>query len=205
MTGERVDDSRRSLVAGLPLDSARQGSVALEDLGLIAKLVLVVSEIMSRNERVRLTPWELEVLQARITFDSYGEMARCLNCAPNTVKNHIVNIGRNFGVGQAERPAHPVCQAVMVAVVNDWLTTDHLPNKPLSSLTPRQTEVLPLIMKGLDNSQIADALVISPNVAKRHVGDILLDLGVTTRYQATAVGTKLAVGQIREALRETSG
>jgi two-component system NarL family response regulator len=55
---------------------------------------------------------------------------------------------------------------------------------PLSELTPRETEVLKLIAKGLTNSEISKSLSISIGTVKIHVNNILGKLGVNDRTQA---------------------
>jgi LuxR family transcriptional regulator, maltose regulon positive regulatory protein len=51
-------------------------------------------------------------------------------------------------------------------------------------LTPREREVLTLLVAGASNREIAARLVIAPNTAKRHVKHILAKLAVTNRVQA---------------------
>lgn len=51
-------------------------------------------------------------------------------------------------------------------------------------LTPRQREVLSLIVEGLDNKEIADRLGISERTARAHVSAVLERLGTTNRTQA---------------------
>ena len=64
----------------------------------------------------------------------------------------------------------------------------HVPRTvPLST---REIEVLRLIVRGLENAQIADALGISPRTAKNHVSSILTKLGVPNRIQAAVYAVR---------------
>ncbi len=55
---------------------------------------------------------------------------------------------------------------------------------PLDRLTPRETEVLRLLGKGLSNRAIAAELVVTEKTVKTHVGAVLAKLGVDGRTQA---------------------
>jgi NarL family two-component system response regulator LiaR len=54
-------------------------------------------------------------------------------------------------------------------------------------LTPREREVLALIVEGLNNPEIAERLVVSRSTAKAHVSNILSKLGVSNRAEAIAL------------------
>jgi NarL family two-component system response regulator LiaR len=54
-------------------------------------------------------------------------------------------------------------------------------------LTPREREVLALLVEGLNNPEIAERLVVSRSTAKAHVSNILSKLGVSNRAEAIAM------------------
>ncbi|MCW2541001.1 MAG: Two-component system response regulator [Frankiales bacterium] len=58
-------------------------------------------------------------------------------------------------------------------------------------LSPRETEVMKLIVRGVTNSEIAQTLVLSEKTVKNHVNRIFRKLGVTSRAGAIArwIGT----------------
>jgi DNA-binding NarL/FixJ family response regulator len=49
---------------------------------------------------------------------------------------------------------------------------------PVSSLTPREREVLALMAEGHDNATIARRLVITENAVHKHIGNVFLKLGL---------------------------
>jgi len=60
------------------------------------------------------------------------------------------------------------------------------PPTPGDDLTPREREVLALMVQGLNNVEIARRLVINRSTAKFHVSNILTKLGVAGRTEAVA-------------------
>src|SRR4030081_724902 len=56
-----------------------------------------------------------------------------------------------------------------------------------AALSPRELDILRLIVKGLDNQQIADALSITRGTVKWHVNIILRRLDVNDRTQAVVI------------------
>ena len=77
----------------------------------------------------------------------------------------------------------PAVQARLVAAAGPAL--DSIPSRPLpDGLTAREAEVLSLIAAGRTNTQIADALVISPSTVKTHINNIFAKTGISDRAQA---------------------
>ena len=61
---------------------------------------------------------------------------------------------------------------------------DHAAGGPAPDLTPRQTEVLQLLSRGLPNKAIARALGVSEGTVKVHLVAVFRSLNVSNRTEA---------------------
>ena len=61
------------------------------------------------------------------------------------------------------------------------------PKSRFETLTPREHEVMELVVKGMGNNEIADTLMIELSTTKSHVGNILSKLGVASRTEVIAL------------------
>jgi DNA-binding NarL/FixJ family response regulator len=82
----------------------------------------------------------------------------------------------------------------------------------VGELTPREREVLDLLIRGLSNPEICRELVISEATAKTHVAKILQKLGVRDRVQAVIYAYQTGLispsplsGQVAAGVGETPG
>ncbi|MFJ7999076.1 response regulator [Streptomyces sp. NPDC096310] len=86
-----------------------------------------------------------------------------------------------------------VGEALLAPSVTRRLIADFAQRRPaprtdrsqrLRGLTPRETEVLELIARGLSNLEIAGRLVVAEQTVKTHIGRVLSKLGLRDRAQA---------------------
>jgi len=80
------------------------------------------------------------------------------------------------------------------------LGVKHIPRGPREStrnnpaqLTNRQIDILVLLKEGLQNTEIADRLFISPKTVDHHVSAILSKLATNTRTKAVNEAMRLGI------------
>ncbi len=74
----------------------------------------------------------------------------------------------------------------------------NLPAPPGLDLTERELEVLALMIEGLNNTQIAGRLTVSPSTIKSHVSNILSKLGVTNRTEAVTLALRNGIATSKQ-------
>lgn len=137
-------------------------------------------DALDRYERVRL-PFEAAVVavdRAR-ALHALGRRDAAVEQAHRACAS-LRTLGASVELARAEAVVHEICG------------TDARPGRG-SGLSPRETEVLGLLTRGLSNQQIADELVLSKHTVRRHVSNIFTKLDVASRTAAVAhaLGHKL--------------
>jgi two-component system, NarL family, response regulator LiaR len=91
---------------------------------------------------------------------------------------------------RAIRAAHAGRATLSPEAAQALVETANQPPAPGLDLTEREREVLALMVEGLNNTQIAGRLTVSPSTIKSHVSNILSKLGVTSRTEAVALALR---------------
>ena len=82
----------------------------------------------------------------------------------------------------------------MRTMMKRFLTVSLVGTAAAGGLSPRELEVLALLVAGGSNREIGDALFLSPRTVQAHVANIFAKLGVHTR--AAAVGRAYELGLV---------
>ena len=175
----------------LPVASAKE---ALEVLGAMPSVHVVVTG-------VNLAPEGMTGLELARRVTQEHDIGCVVLAEPHTPENHLP-----LGALALGKPLHlPTLLYLIQHVVEDHGRTDQaLRPAPTASaaqtdapgpeadwaLTPRQRDILELLMQGMSNPEIAQVLGLSPNTVKVHLVLIFRKLGVSSRTEAVIAGLK---------------
>jgi DNA-binding NarL/FixJ family response regulator len=118
----------------------------------------------------------------------------------------LLNTGDREQATEAARAAHETAvqlgaeplQGALEALARRGrldLGADVSAERALAGLTPREVEVLRLLVEGRSNRQIAEQLFISGKTASVHVTNLMAKLGVHSRLEAAATARRLGLDQ----------
>jgi NarL family two-component system response regulator LiaR len=93
-------------------------------------------------------------------------------------------------LAQAIRAAHAGRATLSPEAAQSLVETANRPPAPGLDLTERERAVLALMVEGLNNTQIAGRLTVSPSTVKSHVSNILSKLGVSSRTEAVTLALR---------------
>ena len=126
---------------------------------------------MVMNGAVYVPPAMLGLMQRRVDY---------------VAQDTVPSVMRSAAQTQPMPGADPAAAAAASAeLVGTWASrTAAEAGQAIASLTPRQTEVLALLLKGLPNKLIARELNVSTETVKDHVAAVLRALNVNSRTQA---------------------
>ena len=93
-------------------------------------------------------------------------------------------------LAQAIRAAHAGRATLSPEAAQALIETANQSLEPGLALTEREREVLALMVDGLNNTQIAARLSVSPSTITSHVSNILAKLGVASRTEAVSLALR---------------
>jgi NarL family two-component system response regulator LiaR len=93
-------------------------------------------------------------------------------------------------LSQAIRAAYSGRLTLSGEIAQALIKEANLPPAPGQDLTDRELIVLNLMIEGLNNTQIAGRLTVSPSTVKSHVSHILSKLGVASRTEAVSLALR---------------
>lgn len=187
-----VEIARGNDVAAARICAELTQFVVADERFFLAEAALGFALLLGRANRYA-EAWQLLSMIAPLQGD-YATLKRAAELAnqwSSRIAAHEIGPERELLAWLQHLAKHPWTKAV---------TTPQAP-KPVGlhisatneTLSPREVEVLRLLIGGATNPAIAEALVISPFTAKHHVGNVLQKLGVTSRTQAAVQGKALGL------------
>jgi NarL family two-component system response regulator LiaR len=93
-------------------------------------------------------------------------------------------------LAQAIRAAHAGHSTLSPQATQSLVQAATQPPHPGHDLTERERDVLVLMVAGLNNTEIAEKLVVTSSTIKSHVSNILAKLGVASRTEAAALAVR---------------
>jgi len=143
--------------------------------------------------------------QAAVQAFSYGNVYAVARCQWRLAEA-LAGAGDREQATVAARAAHATATRLGSAPLREALEAlarrgrldlgvDLPGQRALAGLTPRELEVLRLLVEGRSNRQIAEQLFISGKTASVHVTNLLAKLGVHSRLEAAALARRFGLDQ----------
>ena len=186
-----------TVILGDP-DSAARAELA----ELLVRLECTVVEARTESELLRATRLRepaLVVLDVELGTGSASECCRALRERYGEelpivfLSEHRVDPADEVAgllLGADEYLAKPVNPDVFTARMRRMLVRSRMRGKARTSLTPRESEVLSLLVAGLATPTIAQQLCITTKTTATHIEHILVKLGAHSQAQAVAFAVR---------------
>lgn len=159
---------------GLALCADQQPDIILMDL---------MMPIMDGITATRLIRQDFPDTQV-IVLTSFGEEKLIKDVLEAGAISYLFKKISADDLAKAIRAAHKGISTYAPEVTDILVKSLQKPQSVFETLTPREREVLSLMVKGMGNYEIADALTISLSTSKSHVSSVLAKLGVASRTEA---------------------
>lgn len=187
------DDSSEG--AGRPLQlagEAENGVAAIQLCGEILPDVVLMDMVMPEMDGATATRAICEkypqVQVIALTSFKEGDLVK--NALEAGAIGYLLKDVSADELARAIRAAHAGRATLSPEAAQALVETANLPPLPGLDLTEREREVLALMVEGLNNTQIAGRLTVSPSTIKSHVSSVLSKLGVASRTEAVTLALR---------------
>jgi NarL family two-component system response regulator LiaR len=178
---------------------AQDGDAALAQADALAPDVILMDLVMPRRDGLAA----MRDLRARgatarvIVLTSFTDDERIMPAIQAGAAGYLLKNVQPAELARAVRAAHagealldPSVAARLVEAIVEQRATAPAAAPPGPELTPREHDVLALIVAGMANKRIALELGLSEKTVKAHVGHLLAKLGVADRTQAALLAVR---------------
>jgi DNA-binding NarL/FixJ family response regulator len=149
--------------------------------------VEALRELRNREARARV-----------IVFTAYDTDERILAAVRAGAQGYLLKGAPREEIFQAIRVVHAgnsLLQPIVASRLLRQVSEENTAQAGMRSLTARELDVLRLLMRGLQNKEIAADLVVTERTVKFHVSQILMKLGAGNRTEAVALANRYGLGR----------
>ena len=202
-----VDDHR---VVARSLKAYLESFPDLKVVGIATSGEELLKHLLEWNPQVvlqdLLMPGGIDGIETTRRVLQYAPGVKIVALTASTDDARMMGVLRAGAVGYVRKDAEPeVLLAAVRAVAQGKTYIDPSVSRQmlqatatLDELTPRETEVLRQLALGRSNKEIADALSISDETVKTHVGHVFSKLQVENRSQAIVQALKRGLVSLEE-------
>jgi NarL family two-component system response regulator LiaR len=171
---------------------ADSGEAAIELCGKVLPDVILMDLMMADMDgatATRLIRQQYPKVQV-VALTSFKEEQVVQNALHAGAIGYLLKDVSADELARAIRAAHAGRATLSPEAAQALVNAANQPPSPGRDLTERERVVLALMVEGLNNTQIAGRLVVSPSTIKSHVSNILSKLGVTSRTEAVTLALR---------------
>ena len=171
---------------------AESGEAAIQLCAKVLPDVVLMDMVMpgmggeAATRAIRKTYPQVQV----IVLTSFKEGALIKNALEAGAIGYLLKDVSADELARAIRAAHAGRATLSPDIAQVIVQDASQPPAPGLDLTERERAVLALMVEGLNNTQIAGRLTVSPSTVKSHVSNILSKLGVSSRTEAVTLALR---------------